>query len=1048
MITMKKMRKALAILLCMMMCFSILQPWALAENVPPEAAGVETVAELTEDTLQQETQEALEPEETESGAEETEPVGEEQDKEGSPDSEEEIPGENPTDEITEPTDDPTSQSESEKAEEEALGGESVGGTETSEEVRQPLPEGTGQDAPENTPGDIAAEPEVEENAALLQDAAEEEDEVAELMAASGSCGENVTWEMDEGVLVLSGTGAMTNYSYSGSPFYAQRSIQSVVISPGVTSIGSYAFNKCINITEVSIAQSVEGIGNNAFYGCEGLENITIPDGVKRIGDNAFNNCTALKSAEIPESVTTIGKAAFQSCSALEEIVLPGNITEIGESVFLFCSSLESASFSDGVTSVGYRMFYRCENLTTVTLGAGIQSIGNEAFYSCGSLTAVSMPKNVTSIGFAAFRGCSALSSITIPEGVTKIDYYTFADCSGLESVSIPESVTEIGYYAFENCSSIQNVYYGGDEGTRNRLFPNLLTGAVWHYGKQLEPGWDYCGDSAIWNYDAETRTLTIKGSGDIWDYEDYYDSSWNHVSDAPWSSLSSRLKTVRVETGISRIGDYAFYNFVAITALQLPETLQSIGKEAFAGCEGLKSVKLPDSVETLGYNCFGGCRGMEELELGGRISDFGTYAFDSCESLRQIVFSEGITNIGAYTFHYCYSLEDLVLPNSLLTIGEHAFKNCRGLKSIILGDSVTTIGSFAFESCWDLTEIVIPDSVVTIETCAFQWCESLRKVVIGKGTATIEGDAFSFGDVSEVVFQGDYPNLDEDAFHGVTADVYYPEDRDWREDDLRDYGGKLTWHPYSQNLRDFRLSETHLDLVCGEKAQLSIDKSGIVSWTSADSTVALVNSDGIVTANKIGETVITASSIDGTYSTSCSVKTLFTDVDDSDSYYYTPVYWALENGVTAGTSPTTFSPNNTCTRGQIVTFLWKALGSPEPSSANNPFTDVKESDYFYQPVLWAKERGVTSGKTPTTFEPMAPCTRGQIMTFLWIALGRPEPASENNPFTDVSAGDYFYKPVLWAVEKGITAGTSATTFSPGKACTRAQAMTFLYKAMA
>ena len=173
----------------------------------------------------------------------------------------------------------------------------------------------------------------------------------------------------------------------------------------------------------------------------------------------------------------------------------------------------------------------------------------------------------------------------------------------------------------------------------------------------------------------------------------------------------------------------------------------------------------------------------------------------------------------------------------------------------------------------------------------------------------------------------------------------------------------------------------------------------------------------------------------------------YTDVADPSAYYYKAVYWAAGNGITSGTSPTTFSPNNTCTRGQIVTFLWKALKSPEPSSANNPFTDVKESDYFYQPVLWAKENGVTSGKTPTTFEPMAPCTRGQIVTFLWNAMGRPEPTNQNNPFTDVTPDNYFFKPVLWAKEKGITSGTTATTFSPGKACTRAQAMTFLYKAM-
>ncbi len=172
----------------------------------------------------------------------------------------------------------------------------------------------------------------------------------------------------------------------------------------------------------------------------------------------------------------------------------------------------------------------------------------------------------------------------------------------------------------------------------------------------------------------------------------------------------------------------------------------------------------------------------------------------------------------------------------------------------------------------------------------------------------------------------------------------------------------------------------------------------------------------------------------------------FTDVRPDD-YFYKPVLWAVAKGITSGTSATTFSPYNACTRGQVMTFLWKALGSPEPNTMNNPFTDVKSSDYFYKPVLWAVENGITSGTSATTFSPYNACTRGQVMTFLWKALGSPEPNTMNNPFTDVKSNDYFYKPVLWAVENGITAGTSATTFSPYKACTRGQVMTFIYSAM-
>ncbi len=173
----------------------------------------------------------------------------------------------------------------------------------------------------------------------------------------------------------------------------------------------------------------------------------------------------------------------------------------------------------------------------------------------------------------------------------------------------------------------------------------------------------------------------------------------------------------------------------------------------------------------------------------------------------------------------------------------------------------------------------------------------------------------------------------------------------------------------------------------------------------------------------------------------------FTDVQNPNDYYFIPVYWAVARGITSGTSATTFSPGKECTRGQIVTFLWKAMGSPEPSSTSNPFTDVKSSDYFYKPVLWAKENGITSGTSETTFSPGKPCTRGQIVTFLWKALWSPEPTDTSNPFTDVKTTDYFYKPVLWAKEEGVTSGTSATTFSPGKTCTRGQAMTFLYKAV-
>ncbi len=175
-----------------------------------------------------------------------------------------------------------------------------------------------------------------------------------------------------------------------------------------------------------------------------------------------------------------------------------------------------------------------------------------------------------------------------------------------------------------------------------------------------------------------------------------------------------------------------------------------------------------------------------------------------------------------------------------------------------------------------------------------------------------------------------------------------------------------------------------------------------------------------------------------------TATTPFTDVT-AGAYYYDAVLWAVQNGVTSGTSATTFSPDASCTRGQIVTFLWRAAGSPKPASNSNPFTDVKAGAYYYDAVLWAVEKGITSGTSATTFSPDASCTRGQTVTFLYRAAGSSKPASNSNPFTDIMAGAYYYDAVLWAVEKGITSGTSATTFAPDSTVTRGQTVTFLYR---
>ena len=173
-------------------------------------------------------------------------------------------------------------------------------------------------------------------------------------------------------------------------------------------------------------------------------------------------------------------------------------------------------------------------------------------------------------------------------------------------------------------------------------------------------------------------------------------------------------------------------------------------------------------------------------------------------------------------------------------------------------------------------------------------------------------------------------------------------------------------------------------------------------------------------------------------------KLPFVDVPE-DSFYYNAVKWAVRWGITTGTSETTFSPDKVVTRAEAVTFLWRDAGCPEPTSNENPFTDVKEGDFYYKAVLWAVENGITNGLTETTFGPLATANRAQIVTFLWRANGQPT-ASVENPFSDVKTGDWYCEAVLWAVERGITTGISADQFGANGLCNRAQIVTFLYRA--
>lgn len=260
-------------------------------------------------------------------------------------------------------------------------------------------------------------------------------------------------------------------------------------------------------------------------------------------------------------------------------------------------------------------------------------------------------------------------------------------------------------------------------------------------------------------------------------------------------------------------------------------------------------------------------------------------------------------------------------------------------------------------------------------------------------------------------------------------------------------------------LTGLTLTPKKVDLEVGKTYQLSAVKEpanaeGSLTWTSSKPAVAAVDQSGKVTAKGEGTATITVTC--GTKSATCTVTvskplvpevpgTSFTDVP-AGAYYEEAVGWAVEKGITKGTSDSTFTPDGVCTRAQAVTFLWRAAGSPAAKAGSQPFADVKAGSYYDDAVRWAVENGVTVGTSATTFSPNATCSRAQIVTFLWRAQKSPA-AGSANPFDDVAGSAYYADAVQWAVQKNITKGTGATAFSPDANCIRAQIVTFLYRSM-
>ena len=244
-----------------------------------------------------------------------------------------------------------------------------------------------------------------------------------------------------------------------------------------------------------------------------------------------------------------------------------------------------------------------------------------------------------------------------------------------------------------------------------------------------------------------------------------------------------------------------------------------------------------------------------------------------------------------------------------------------------------------------------------------------------------------------------------------------------------------------------KLNKTTTNIVCGATETLKATLKGSsskITWKTSDKNIAAVDANGKITAKSAGTVTITATAAGKT--AKCSVTVLYKDVTDSKDFWFAPTNYLTAKGVVKGyDNQTLFKPANECSRAQMVTFLYRLQGQPKTKATSCTFTDVKEGEYYYKPVIWAVEKGITTGYSDGTFKPQNVCTRAQTVTFLWRMANKPAPQSKTCSFTDVKKTDYFYNAVIWASEKKIVAGYDNGTFKPNDKCLRRQMVTFLYK---
>ena len=539
---------------------------------------------------------------------------------------------------------------------------------------------------------------------------------------TGSCGDNVTYSLDTetGVLTISGTGKMKDYSGEDSPFYQNSNIKSVIIENGVTSIGNLAFSSCNSLIEVSLPSSIISLGVSAFSGCENLMSISIPANVADIQSIAFAGCKKLTSIEVDSN--------NENYSSINGVLFDKNITEL----VCYPAGKNDASYTvpNTVKSFAYGSFYDCENLTSVIIPNGVTSIGGASFWNCKNLKSIVIPKSVTKIDLFSFNGCESLKDIYYTGTQDEWNNITIGDGNiNLTSATI--------HYNFVPCTENQHNYYGEwkiiEEPTCTKVGLKQRTCSFDGYVQKEEIPAKGHTEVVINGYAAtcEKSGLTdgkkCSACGEVLEAQ-------KEIAKLGHSYTKTVVEPTCTEQGYTiykceTCGDTKKANFVNAKGHDFSNNAQF----CLNGCGKVNpNYVAPDTSTVQTGSCGDNVIYSLNTETGVlTISGTGEMTdspFSQNSSIKSVIIENGVTSIVTYAFSGCTSLTSITISDSVTSIGESAFDGCTSLVSVTLSKSITTIEYSTFFGCSSLTSIEIPKSVTTIVNFAFCGCTNLTDV--------------------------------------------------------------------------------------------------------------------------------------------------------------------------------------------------------------------------------------------------------------------------------------------------------------------------------